>query len=89
MTQATRRGHGEDSIYWDASRNRYIGAVDLSFSPTGTRIRRKVSGKTKAGVRDKLRELHKELDVGLRPRRRYTVGDALEDWLEHGTDGIP
>jgi hypothetical protein len=90
MTQATskRRGHGEDSIYWDASRNRYIGAVDLGFSPAGTRIRRKVSGKTKAEVCDKLRELHKELDVGLRPRRRYTVGDALEDWLERGTDGL-
>lgn len=90
MTQAAskRRGHGEDSIYWDASRNRYMGAVDLGFSPAGTRIRKKVSGKTKVEVRDKLRELHKELDVGLRPRRRYTVGDALEDWLAHGTDGL-
>ena len=48
----------------------------------------KVSGKTRVEVRDKLRELHKELDVGLRPRRRYTVGDALEDWLAHGTDGL-
>jgi integrase len=90
MTQATskRRGHGGDSIYWSASRNRYIGAVDLGFSPTGTRTRKKVSGKTKAEVRDKLRELHRELDVGLRPRRRYTVGEALEDWLAHGVDGL-
>jgi integrase len=90
MTQATskRRGHGEDSIYWDASRNRYVGAVDLGLSPAGTRIRKKVSGKTKVEVRDKLRELHKEVDVGLRPRRRYTVGDALEDWLVHGVDGL-
>jgi integrase len=90
MTQATskRRGHGEDSIYWDESRKRYIGAVDLGFSPAGTRTRKKVSGKTKVEVRDKLRELRKELDVGLRPRQRYTVGDALEDWLEHGTDGL-
>jgi hypothetical protein len=49
MTHATskRRGHGEDSIYWDASRNRYIGEVDLGFSPAGTRIRKKVSGKIK------------------------------------------
>jgi len=72
MTQATskRRGHGEDSIYWDASRNRFIGAVDLGFGPDGTRIRKKVSGKTKVEVRDKLKELHKGLDVGLRPRRR-------------------
>jgi integrase len=90
MTHATskRRGHGEDSIYWDESRNRYIGAVDLGFSPAGTRIRKKVSGKTKVEVRDKLRELHKETDAGLRPRRRYTVGDALEDWLAHGVGGL-
>src|ERR1700722_19322333 len=90
MTQATgkRRGHGEDSIYWDAARNRYIGAVDLGFNAAGARVRRKVSGKTKAEVRDKLRELHKELDAGLRPRRGYTVGDALSDWLEHGVEGL-
>jgi hypothetical protein len=45
-THATskRRGHGEDSIYWDESRKRYIGAVDLGLSPAGTRIRKKVSG---------------------------------------------
>ncbi len=24
----------------------------------------------------------------MRPRRRYTVGDALEDWLAHGVDGL-
>lgn len=90
MTHPTgkRRGHGEDSIYWDASRNRYMGAVDLGLSPAGTRIRKKVSGKTKVEVRDKIKELHKELDIGLRPRRNYTVGDALEDWLAHGVDGL-
>jgi integrase len=90
MTQATgkRRGHGEDSIYWDESRSRYIGAVDLGFSPAGTRIRKKVSGKTKVEVRDKLREIHKETEAGLRPRRRYTVGDVLDDWLAHGVDGL-
>jgi hypothetical protein len=85
---STRRGHGEDPIYLDASRNRYLGAVDLGFSPAGTRIRKKVSGKTKAEVRDKLKELHKELDVGLRPRRGYTVRDALADWLDRGVDGL-
>ena len=83
-----RRGQSEDSIYWDASKNRYIGAVSLGFSPSGTRIRKKVMGRTKTEVRDKLRELHKQVDSGLRPRRRYTVGDALEDWLAHGVDGL-
>src|SRR6266851_667777 len=90
MTHAMskRRGQGEDSIYWDASKNRYIGAVSLGFSPAGTRIRKKVTGRTKTEVRDKLRELHSQVEVGLRPRRRYTVGDALDDWLAHGLDGL-
>ena len=90
MTQATskRRGQSEDSIYWDASKNRYVGAVSLGFSPSGTRIRKKVMGRTKTEVRDKLKELHKQVESGLRPRRRYTVGDALDDWLAVGMDGL-
>ena len=34
MTQASlskRRGQGEDSIYWDSSKNRYVGAVSADF----------------------------------------------------------
>jgi len=56
VTQAEgkRRGQGEDSICWDSSKNRYVGAVSLGFSPAGTRIRRKVTGRTKAEVRVKL-----------------------------------
>ena len=71
MTQATgkRRGHGEDSIYRDESKNRFVGAVSLGFSASGARIRKKVSARTKAEVRDKLRELHKQVDSGLRPMR--------------------
>ena len=90
MTQANgqRRGHGEDSIYWDSSKSRYVGAVSLGFTPAGMRIRRKVTGRTKAEVRSKLRELHQEVDSGLRPRQGYTVNDALEDWLAHGLDGV-
>jgi integrase len=83
-----RRGHGEDSIYWDESKSRFVGAVSLGHKPDGTRIRKKVTGKTKAEVRDKLRELHQEVGKGLRPRKYYTVSDALEDWLAHGVDGL-
>jgi integrase len=83
-----RRGQGEDSIYWDSSKNRYVGAVSLGFSPAGQRVRRKVTGRTKAEVRDKLRDLHREADIGIRPRHDYTVGDTLDDWLAHGLDGL-
>jgi integrase len=88
MTPVKRRGQGEDSIYWDSSKNRYIGAVSLGFSPAGTRIRRKVTGRTKAEVRAKLRELHQEVETGLRLSRSYTVNDALDDWLAHGLDDV-
>lgn len=90
MTQAKakRRGQGEDSIYWDSTKNRYVGAVSLGFSPDGKRARRKVTGRTKAEVRDKLRELHQEVESGLKPKRSYTVSDALDDWLAQGLDGV-
>jgi integrase len=90
VTQAKgqRRGHGEDSIYWDSSKHRYIGAVSLGFAPAGTRIRRKVTGRTKAEVRSKLRELHQEVERGLRPRQGYTLNDALDDWLAHGLEDV-
>ena len=88
QAKGRRRGQGEDSIYWDSSKNRYIGSVSLGLGPAGTRVRRKVRGRTKAEVRDKLRELHLHVETGLRPRRRYTVGDALDDWLAVGMDGL-
>ena len=88
LRAARRRGQGEDSIYWDESKNRYVGAVSLGFSPAGTRIRKKVTGRTKTEVRDKLRELHQQVENGLRPRRRYTVGNALDDWLSVGLNGL-
>ena len=89
MTDSTarRRGHGEDAIYFDAAKNRYVGAVSLGFGPDGKRSRRKVSGRTKQEVRDKLKALHAELDRGLRTSSTYTVQKAVEDWLEGGLPG--
>jgi integrase len=84
---ARRRGHGEDSIYLDAARGKYVGAVSLGFGPNGRRIRRKVSGKTKQEVRDKLKALHAEFDAGLKTSASYTVKHAVEDWLKDGLDG--
>ena len=49
--RTSRRGHGEDSIYFDAEKNRYVGAVSLGHAGDGTRVRRKVYGKAKQDVR--------------------------------------
>ncbi|MFF7675724.1 tyrosine recombinase XerC [Actinacidiphila glaucinigra] len=91
MTEAPKRprkaGNGEDSIYWDESKNRYVGAVSLGFTPSGKRRRPKVYGKTKTEVRRKLRELKKELETGVKAPANYTVADAVADWLARGLKG--
>ena len=52
------------------------------------RIRRKVGGRTKQEVKDKLEALHADLSAGIAaPDGRYTVGQAIEDWLRDGLDG--
>ena len=86
-SKTRRRGHGEDSIYFDVSKNRYVGAVSLGFGPDGKRVRRKVYGRTKQDVRDRLKALHGEVDRGLRTSATYTVRQAVEDWLASGLPG--
>jgi hypothetical protein len=59
----------------------YYLIIRFTTRPTGPLVR-------VHEVRDKLRELHQQVESGLRPRRRYTVGDALDDWLSVGLDGL-
>jgi integrase len=99
---ATRRRRGEDGISFehrgpcrDPERHRHCpglwrGEITLGYTGAGARQRRKVSGKTKAAVVDKLRDLHLQLDKGITPKAgytHYTVRQAAEDWLATGLDG--
>ena len=96
---SSRRGWGEDGIFFehdapcrDSERHRHCegrwrGVVSLGFGPDGRRIRRKVSGKTKAAVQDRLKALHGDLESGVQARPNYTVRRAAEDWLKEGLDG--
>jgi integrase len=86
-TVRRRRPRGEDAIYFAADKNRYVGSVSLGYGPDGKRIRRKVFGKTKQEVRERLKALHKEMDAGVRSSKTYTVREAVEDWLREGLDG--
>jgi hypothetical protein len=64
--------------------------LTLGYTGDGKRQRRKVSGKTKAAVVDKLRDLRTQLDKGATPKAGYayyTVRQAAADWLAHGLDG--
>jgi len=96
---AARRGPREDSIYYDHKtpcrdpdeHRRCTGSwrdvVSLGYGPDGKRIRRKVRGQTKTEVRDKLRDLHIDIEAGLRKPEAVTLREAAEDWLTHGLDG--
>ncbi|WP_329464470.1 site-specific integrase [Streptomyces sp. NBC_01431] len=84
---ARRAGHGEDTIYWDAAKKSYVGAVSLGYAPNGKRRRPKVYGKTKTEVRQKIRDLKKEMQSGVKAPVNYTVAEAVSDWLERGLKG--
>jgi hypothetical protein len=82
----SRRGRGEDSVYLDG--DRWRGAASLGYGPDGRRIRKKVSGATKAEVLRKLRDLRSELNAGMPvPDDRQTVAAFLDRWLTASLPG--
>ena len=87
MVATKRRGHGEDSIYFDQLNGCWVGAVSLGYSPDGKRRRRTVRGHSKTEVRDKLRGLREDIAVSVKAPAAYTVQHAVDDWLASGLDG--
>jgi integrase len=79
----SRRARGDGSVYYDAARGCWVGAIDLGHHPrTGQRVRRKVSAPTKTECRDKLDELRDEYRrTGTVARRDTTVEQVMADWL--------
>ena len=96
---SSRRGWREDGVFFehnspcrDSDRHRHCdgrwrGVISLGYDADGKRIRRKVSGKTKAIVQDRLKALHSDVETGIRAQPNYTVRRAAEDWLTHGLHG--
>ena len=82
MAETKRRARGEDSIYYDRSRNRWAGTITVGRKPDGRRDRIIVRGRTKTEVKEKLRTRHTELAAGIRTTAHYTVEQCLKDWLE-------
>jgi len=76
-----RRSRGEGGLSWSESRQRWIGRISVGFTAMGKRRVVTVSGRTKTEAKAKLRDHEDGLPTG---RRRYTVDEAVEDWLGHG-----
>jgi integrase len=88
MTATARRGRGEGSVYRDAANGAWVGAISLGWRPDGSRIRRKVTGRTKTEVREKLKKLQAEAEAGLKTSASYTLAKAVDDWAAEALDGL-
>jgi len=53
-----RRNQCDDGIHWDASKQRWIAAVYVGYTPVGKRRRITASAKTKTEANDKLKDRH-------------------------------
>lgn len=79
---AKRRGHGEGSIFFQEGRSRWVGSIDVGDDGTGRRRRASVTGKTKTAVRDKLRAMQHQVEVGLPVADGgLSFGRFLDRWL--------
>lgn len=84
-----RRSPGDGGLHGDEARQRWIASATVGFTPAGKRIVRRGSGRTKTEAKAKLKEILRDRDDGVAvvASRAYTVGQAVEDWLEHGLGG--
>lgn len=83
-----RRSRGDGGLHWDEARQRWIASVTTGYTPAGKRIVRTASDKSKTRALKKLHEKLRDRDDGLPSEDvRYTVAQAVQDWLTYGLNG--
>ena len=65
----------------------YTGAISLGHDAAGKRLRVKRKGRTKTQVKDKLRQAADDLEAGIKTDDKYSVKDAVNDFLDQGMKG--
>lgn len=84
----TRRSRGDGGLHWHEGRQRWIATASLGYDPSGKRIIKSGSGRTKTEAKAKLKEVLRDHEDGLAiAPTGYTVRDAVEDWLKFGLVG--
>lgn len=79
MAEKKRRGHHEGSVYFDASRDRWVAAISVSPGK-----RKKFYFEKKQDAIKKKNEALNELERGmLATGEQRRLGEYLEDWLEN------
>lgn len=80
---ASRRARGDGTIYFDKAKRRWYGSFDDGKSVNGKRLRRKVTGKNKTAVSERLRLLRTQrAERETNGTSDARVGKALDEWLE-------
>jgi integrase len=85
---AARRSRGDGGLSWDDRRQRWIASLTVGYTPSGKRIVKRGSGRTKTEAQRKLREIiHDYEDGQVTSSSGYTVAQAVRDWLQFGMSG--
>lgn len=83
-----RRSRGDGGLHWDENRQRWIASVTTGYTPSGKRIVRRGSGRTKTEAKNKLRDVLRDQHDGLTiTPSNVTVADIVTDWLTYGLSG--
>lgn len=80
-----RRPRGDGAVYYDSSKSRWVGQINLGLTPDGKRLRPKVFARTETEARTKLAELARQHQAGADLTMRHqTFGELVELWLAKG-----
>lgn len=83
-----RRPRGDGGLRWSESRQRWIAEVTTGYTPSGKRKVATASDKSKSKALKKLHQKLRDRDDGLPSEdTRFTIAQAVEDWLERGLPG--
>lgn len=83
-----RRSRGDGGIHWDDKRQRWIATASLGYDPSGRRIVKRGSGRSKTEAKNKLKAVLRDYEDGLAiAPDGYTVAHAVNDWLTYGLNG--
>lgn len=82
-TMATRRrAHGDGSLYYSETRNRWEAWLELPPSEDGKRRRARITARTQKEAAAKLRDARARVEAGASASRAHlTVGAFLDEWL--------
>lgn len=80
-----KRSDGEGSIYYDAARDKWVGAFVLGYRD-GKPVRKKVSANTRSGAATRLRELREKHETETLPAHGRTP--TVEQWMNHWLTNI-